>query len=278
MTATNRSAFTFHGTNSYIVGEHTLAVIDPGPMDDGHLRALLAAIDDRPVSHVFVTHTHVDHSALGPALAQRTGARIVGAAPHHSARALHIGEINPLDAAADRSHRPDRVLGHGETIAGPDWTLEAIATPGHAANHLCFALAGSGLVFTGDHVMAWATPIVAPPDGAMGDYMASLEVMLARDDQLYLPGHGGPVHEPAAFVRGLRTHRRLRERAIMERLRKGDASIETIVAAIYRDTDPRLHGAAALSVLAHLEDMVARNLVTTDGPAAIDGRFRPFPA
>lgn len=275
VTATNRSAFTFHGTNSYLVGQDVLAVIDPGPADETHLDALVAAIGGRPVSHIVVTHTHLDHSALAPALAERTGAPIVGAAPHHAARDLYIGEINPLDAAADKTHRPDRALAHGETIVGPGWTLEAIATPGHAANHLCFALQDVGIVFSGDHVMAWATPIVAPPDGAMGDYMASLDVLLARDDQLYLPGHGGPVHEPAAFVRGLKTHRKLRERAIIERLHKGDDAIPAIVAAIYRDTDPRLHGAAALTVLAHLEDLVSRDVVVTEGPPAIDGRFAP---
>ena len=275
VTARNRSAFTFQGTNSYIVGTDVLAVIDPGPADEAHLQALIDAIGGRPVSHIVVTHTHMDHSALAPALAERTGARIAGAAPHHAARDLHIGEINPLDAAADKAYRPDRALAHDETIGGPDWTLRAIATPGHAANHLCFALDGTGIVFSGDHVMAWATPIVAPPDGAMGDYMASLDVMLARDDSLYLPGHGGPVREPSAFVRGLKTHRKLRERAIIERLRGGDDAIPAIVAAIYRDTDPRLHGAAALSVLAHLEDLIARGLVRTDGPPAIDGRFRP---
>lgn len=275
VTAPNRSAFTFHGTNSYLVGDDVLALIDPGPADDSHLDALMAAIGGRPVSHVVVTHTHLDHSALAPAIVEWTGARIVGAARHHAARDLYIGEINPLDAAADKNYRPDRALAHGETIDGPAWCLEAIATPGHAANHLCFALQGTGVVFSGDHVMAWATPVVAPPDGAMGDYMASLDVLLTREDQLYLPGHGGPVREPAAFVRGLKTHRKLRERAIIERLRNGDRAIPAIVAAIYRDTDPRLHGAAALSVLAHLEDLVSRGVVATDGPPAIDGRFAP---
>lgn len=277
LTANNASAFTFHGTNSYIVGSRSLAVIDPGPDDDDHLAALLAAIGRRPVSHIFVTHTHADHSPLARRLRDETGALIVGAAAHRAARALHIGEVNPLDAAADRDHDPDRALGHGDTIKGEDWRLEAIATPGHTANHLAFALAGTGLVFTGDHVMGWATSIVAPPDGSMSDYMASLDVLVARGqtDRRYLPGHGGTVENPIAFVRGLKTHRKMRERAILERVQAGDRAIPAMVAQIYRDTDPRLHGAAGLSVLAHLEDMVARGLVATDGPPAMDGQFTP---
>ncbi len=277
ITANNPSAFTFRGTNSYLIGAETLAVIDPGPDDPEHLRALLRAIDGRPVSHIVITHTHADHSPLSRKLRDLTGAAIVGAAVHHAARDLHIGEINPLDAAADREHVPDRTLKHGETVEGDGWRLETIATPGHAANHLAFALSGTGTVFTGDHIMGWATSIVAPPDGAMSDYMASLDAMARRGDtdRLYLPGHGGAIDNPAPFVRGLKTHRKMRERAILERLRAGDRTIPAMVANIYRDTDPRLHGAAGLSVLAHLEDMVARELVRTDGPPAIGGDFEP---
>lgn len=277
VTANNPSAFTFHGTNSYVIGTETLAIIDPGPDDDSHLDALLAAIGGRPVSHIVITHTHMDHSPLSRRLRDQAGGKIVGAAAHHAARDLHIGEINPLDAAADRDHVPDLVLAHGEAIDGDGWRLETIATPGHTANHLAFGLTGTGLVFSGDHVMGWATSIVAPPDGAMSDYMASLEMLLARgeDDRTYLPGHGGRIERPAAFVRGLRAHRKMRERAILERLRAGDRTIAAMVAQIYRETDPRLHGAAGLSVLAHLEDMVARGLAITDGPPSIDGRFEP---
>lgn len=277
VTANNPSAFTFHGTNSYLIGRGALAVVDPGPDDDNHLAALLAAIDRRPVSHIFVTHTHADHSPLARRLREQTGAMIVGASVHRSARDLHIGEVNPLDAAADRDHVPDRTLHHGDVVDGDGWQIETIATPGHAANHLAFAATGTGIVFSGDHVMGWATTIVAPPDGAMSDYMASLDVLAARGDQdrLYLPGHGGVVGNPGAFVRGLKAHRKMRERAILERLRAGDETIAAMVAQIYRDTDPRLHGAAGLSVLAHLEDMVARGVAKTDGPPSITGQFRP---
>ncbi|MBL8580928.1 MAG: MBL fold metallo-hydrolase [Rhizobiaceae bacterium] len=275
LTVNNPGPFTFHGTNTYLVGESTLAVIDPGPDDDAHLAALLAAIGDRPVSHILISHTHRDHSPLARRLQDATGAPTLGEGPHRSARPLRIGEINPLDAGGDRSFVPDRRLVHGETIEGDDWTLEALATPGHAANHLAFALSGTGILFSADHVMAWSTSVVAPPDGAMADYMASLDLLLERDDRVYLPGHGGPVTSPAQFVRGLKAHRKMRERAILERLRSGDRTIAEMVAAIYRETDPRLHAAAGLSVLAHLEEMVAKGAVSADGDVSIDGTFRP---
>lgn len=273
ITVNNPGPFTFHGTNSYIVGTDTLAVIDPGPEDEAHFRALLEAIGGRPVSHILVSHTHVDHSPLAARLKAHTGATIVAEGPHHPARPLRIGEINPLDASGDTAFAPDRRLADGETVQGDGWALTGIFTPGHTANHMVFSLDGTGIVFSADHVMAWATSIVAPPDGAMSDYMASLERMLERDDRLYLPGHGGPVTKPAAFVRGLRTHRRMRERAIIERLRAGDRTVPEMVAAIYRDTDPRLHGAAGLSVLAHLEDLVGRGVVDAEPEPSIDGVF-----
>jgi glyoxylase-like metal-dependent hydrolase (beta-lactamase superfamily II) len=275
VTANNPSPFTFHGTNSYIVGKDTLAVIDPGPDDEAHLAALLKAIGGRPVSHIFVTHTHRDHSPLAARLKQETGALTAAEGPHRDARPLRIGELNPLDAANDEEFSPDIAIPDGGPIEGDGWTLRAIHTPGHAANHAVFALEGSGLLFSGDHVMAWSTSIVAPPGGAMGDYMASLDKLIERDDRRFLPGHGGPVEAPAAFMRGLRGHRKMRERAIIERLRGGDRTIAEMVAAIYRDIDPRLRGAAGLSVLAHLEDLVARGLAAVDGDVAIDAVYRP---
>jgi len=275
ITADNPSAFTFHGTNSYILGTDTLAVIDPGPVSENHFRALLRAIGGRPVSHIFVSHTHADHSPLARQLKEATGAKVYAEGPHRPARPLRIGEINPLDASADTDFVPDVSLADGEVVEGDGWSLRAIYTPGHTANHLAFALEGTRILFSADHVMAWATTIVAPPDGAMSDYMASLDKLMERDDRLYLPGHGGPVRQPGAFLRGLKTHRRMRERAILERLRSGDRTIPEMVAAIYRDTDPRLHNAAGLSVLAHLEDMVARGLVEAEGEPSIGGIFIP---
>ena len=273
VTVNNPGPFTFHGTNSYIVGTDTLAVIDPGPEDDDHLRVLLGAIAGRPVSHVLVSHTHADHSPLAGRLAAATGAIVAATGPHRPARPLRIGEVNPLDASADTAFMPELVLGDGDIVAGDGWSLRAIHTPGHTANHAAFALEGSGILFSADHVMAWSTSIVAPPDGAMADYMASLDRLLARDDRLMLPGHGGPVTQPAAFMRALKAHRRMRERAILARLGAGDRTIPEMVSAIYRDIDPRLHGAAGLSVLAHLEDLASRGAVRAEPEPSIDGIF-----
>jgi glyoxylase-like metal-dependent hydrolase (beta-lactamase superfamily II) len=275
LTAPNASPFTFHGTNSYVVGGRSVCVVDPGPENEAHWQALVAALAGREVTHIAVSHTHRDHSPLARRLKEATGAVVVAEGPHRAARPLFAGETNPFAESSDTDFVPDIALAHGDRVEGDGWALETVLTPGHAANHACFGLSGTGILFSADHVMAWATSIVAPPDGAMTDYMASLDRLLERDDQVYLPGHGGPVNEPRAFVRGLRTHRRMRERAILERIRAGDQRIPDMVAAIYRDTDPRLHGAAALSVLAHIEDLVARGEIETDGPPALAGVYRP---
>ncbi|OJF98722.1 MBL fold metallo-hydrolase [Pararhizobium antarcticum] len=277
ITVNNPGPFTFHGTNSYIVGDRSVCVIDPGPEDEAHFQALMAALAGRTVTHIAVSHTHRDHSPLSRRLKAATGALVVAEGAHRASRPLHAGEINPFAESADMDFVPDRRLSDGETIEGDGWALTALMTPGHTANHAAFALEGTGTVFSADHVMAWATSIVAPPDGAMADYMASLEALLSRDDRLYLPGHGGPVKEPAAFLRGLRTHRRMRERAVLERVRAGDTAIPDMVRTIYASTDIRLHGAAALSVLAHLEDLVERGQVETDGPPALMGQYRMAP-
>jgi glyoxylase-like metal-dependent hydrolase (beta-lactamase superfamily II) len=198
---------------------------------------------------------------------------MVAEGPHRAARPLFHGETNPFAESSDMDFAPDIALGEGDRIEGDGWALETVLTPGHTANHASFGLSGTGILFSADHVMAWATSIVAPPDGAMTDYMASLERLLTRDDRVYLPGHGGPVTAPQAFVRGLRTHRRMRERAILERIRAGDRRIGDMVTAIYRDTDPALHGAAALSVLAHIEDLVARGEIRSEGPPSLVGVY-----
>jgi glyoxylase-like metal-dependent hydrolase (beta-lactamase superfamily II) len=277
VTANNPGPFTFHGTNSYVAGRESVAVIDPGPQDDAHLAALLEAIGGRPVSHILVTHTHVDHSPLAARLKEITGAKVLAQGPHRPARPLYTGEVNPLDASADHAFAPDVALAHGDVFEAGEMTFEAVFTPGHTANHMAFAVPAMNLLFSGDHVMAWATSIVAPPDGAMSDYMDSLDRLLARPETFYLPGHGGPVTRAHEFVRALRTHRKMRESAILTRVRAGDRSIRQIVSAIYKDTDPRLHGAAALSVLAHVEDLLAAGRIVSDGPASLEGEYGPGP-
>lgn len=274
VTAKNPGPFTFHGTNTYLVGCDELAVIDPGPDDPAHVEAVLAAIAGRPVVAILATHTHRDHSPAARPLAAATGAAIYGEGPHRPARALELGEINPLDASGDHDFRPDVVLGDGDRVSGEGWTLEAITTPGHTPNHLCFALAEEATIFTGDHVMGWSTSIVAPPDGAMADYMASLARLIDRSERLLLPAHGGGVSEPRDFLEALVRHRRGREKAVLDRLALGADTIPAMVAVIYADVDRSLHGAAALSMLAHVEDLVGRGLVVADGRVDLSARYR----
>jgi glyoxylase-like metal-dependent hydrolase (beta-lactamase superfamily II) len=272
--ADNPSPFTFKGTVSYIVGRGRVAIIDPGPLDEAHIAALLDAVRGETVTHIFVTHTHRDHSPAVPRIKAATGAVVLAEGPHRAARPLHVGEAPRLDASNDTDFRPDRALRDGEVIAGPGWTIEAVATPGHTANHMAFALKEADLLFSGDHVMAWSTPVVAPPDGAMSDYMASLQKLARRTEPVYLPGHGGAVRDAPRFVAHYIRHRQAREASILHRLAKGEADIPTLVRAIYIGLDPRLVKAAGLSVLAHLEDLVTRGLVVTEGEPSIASRYR----
>jgi glyoxylase-like metal-dependent hydrolase (beta-lactamase superfamily II) len=272
--ANNSGPFTFKGTVSYIIGSGKVAILDPGPDDDTHVAALLDAVRGETVTHIFVTHTHRDHSPAVPKIKAATGATVYAQGPHRLARPLHIGETRRLDASADMDFRPDVALADGEVVSGSGFTLEAVTTPGHTANHMAYALRESDLLFSGDHVMAWSTTIVAPPDGAMSDYMDSLHKLARRTEPLYLSGHGAPVREAPRFVRHLIEHRHGREASILHRLGKGAADIPTIVKAVYIGLDPRLAGAAGLSTLAHLEDLVARGVVRTDGPASIGGTYR----
>jgi glyoxylase-like metal-dependent hydrolase (beta-lactamase superfamily II) len=276
LTARNPSPFTFFGTNTYLVGHETVAVVDPGPEDEAHLAAILQAVGARPIDAILVTHTHRDHSPIARALAAATGAPILGAGPHRPARPLHEGEADALEGSGDRLHAPDRVLRDGETVEGKDWTLTAIATPGHTENHLAFALPAENALLSGDHVMAWSTSVIAPPDGSMAHYRHSLARLLERDDEVYWPGHGGPVTRPRAFVRGLLAHRRAREEAILGGLRNGARTIPALVARIYHGLDPRLGAAAGLSVFAHLEDLANRGLVVSEdgGALRLDAAYR----
>jgi glyoxylase-like metal-dependent hydrolase (beta-lactamase superfamily II) len=262
--AGNGGPMTFTGTCTYIVGRGRVAIIDPGPDDPAHVARLLAAVAGETVTDIVVTHTHRDHSPAVPAVKAATGARIVGCGPHRAARELALGEANPLDAAADRAYAPDLLMRDGDHVSGPGWTLTAVDTPGHTANHVAFSLAEEASLFSGDHVMAWSTSIVAPPDGSMAAYMASIDKLRGMEHRLYWPGHGGPVMEPQRLLRGLVQHRRQREAAILSRLSVGDELIAEMVPAIYQGLARALHGAAGLSVLAQLEDLVLRGSVTCD--------------
>jgi len=276
--APNPGPFTFTGTCTYIVGRGTVAVIDPGPDSAPHLATLAEALRGESVSEIVVTHTHRDHSPGARALKALTGARIVGCAPHRAARELSLGEINRLDASADQDHAPDAAMADGDAISGTGWSLHAVETPGHTANHLAFVMPEANALFSGDHVMAWSTTIVAPPDGSMAAFMASLEKLKGRSETIHWPGHGGPVREPQRFIRALITHRRLREASILARVAAGDGLIPDIVARVYDGLAPALRGAAALSTFAHLEDLCERGLVMCDeGAPTLEGRFRPGP-
>ncbi|MCX7338962.1 MAG: MBL fold metallo-hydrolase [Hyphomicrobiales bacterium] len=275
--APNPGPFTFTGTCSYIVGQGTVAVIDPGPESDAHLSVLLAALTGETVSHIVVSHTHRDHSPGAIRLQAATGARIVGCGIHRATRLPALGETNRLEASSDIAYQPDAQMSDGDMIEGRGWTLEAVATPGHTANHLAFALREDNALFSADHVMAWSTSIVAPPDGAMADYMVSLDKLRARSETVYWPGHGGPVRDPQRFVRALATHRRMREASILARIEAGDRLIGEIVPKVYEGLDPALHGAAALSTLAHLEDLVSRGLIRcAEASPSLEGHYLPL--
>jgi glyoxylase-like metal-dependent hydrolase (beta-lactamase superfamily II) len=259
--APNGSPFTYTGTQTYLVGDaEGLAVIDPGPADPGHIDAVVRAIAGAPVLAIACTHTHRDHSPGAASLAKRTGAPVIGCAP----LVLESGEPR-ADAPFDKEYAPDRVLEDGERLEGPGWTLAALATPGHTSNHLCFALEESGALFTGDHVMGWSTTVVAPPDGDMAAYMASLDKLYAREDRVYYPAHGPAVHKPKQLVRGMIGHRRQRERQILKLLGQRPQAIADLVPQMYKGVGEWLWPAAGQSVKAHLLDLERRAAVARSG-------------
>jgi glyoxylase-like metal-dependent hydrolase (beta-lactamase superfamily II) len=256
--AHNPSAFTYYGTQSYLVGEREVAVVDPGPDLPEHLDALTAAIGGRRVVAIMCTHTHRDHSPAAAPLAERTGAPIVGCGP------LALETVGPrADASFDGDYAPDRVLADGEAIEVDAMPVTAVATPGHTSNHLCFAYGDA--LFTGDHVMGWSTTVIFPPDGDMADYMASLDKLRRRSDRVYYPAHGPAVTNPAQYVRHLVGHRMQREKQILSLVSEQPRTIPEIVAGAYPGLDPRLVTAAGGSVLAHLLDLERRGLVGQEG-------------
>jgi glyoxylase-like metal-dependent hydrolase (beta-lactamase superfamily II) len=261
--ARNASPFSYTGTQTYIVGQGEVAVVDPGPLGDdpAHVGELIRILSDEKIVAILCTHTHRDHSPAAAPLSAATGAPVMGCAP------LFIDDDGPrADASFDTSYAPVRVLADGEAIAGPGWTLRALHTPGHTSNHLCFALEEEQALFSGDHVMGWSTTVVSPPDGDMADYMRSLALLLEREDTVFYPAHGKPVTNPKRLVRGMMGHRRQREGQIMRLLERGVGAIPDMVADMYVGLDPRLHGAAGRSVLAHLIDLQnQRRVVETSG-------------
>ena len=273
--AANPGPFTFTGTGTYIIGHDTpgagVAVIDPGPLDDAHLKALLAAVEGQRVSHVLVTHTHRDHVPLARPFAEATGATVLAAQP--PLRTVHASA--PLDEDEDETFAPDVVLTGGERFEGDGWTLEAVATPGHASNHLAFALLDENALFSGDHVMGWSTTVVAPPDGNMTAYMASLEAVIARGFSTLWPTHGAPVTDAAPFLAAYRAHRLGREAQVMERLHAGDRTIADMVPTLYAAVDRRLWPAASLSVWAHLIALVESGRVVAVPEASLQAVYRP---
>ena len=256
--ARNPSPFTFTGTQTHLVGTGEVAIIDPGPDLPEHVAAVLDAVGGGRVSAILVTHTHRDHSPAARALKAATGAPVVGCAP-----------IAPVAGdwgeSVDALHAPDRVLGDGEAVSGEGWTLRTVATPGHMSNHLCFAWEEARALFSGDHVMGWSTSVILPPDGHMGDYMASLLKLAARDDRVYYPAHGPPVEAPAKLLRGTIAHRRAREAQILKALGAEAMGVEALVARNYPGLDPALVAGAGASVLAHLIHLEEQGRVRRSG-------------
>jgi len=270
--APNPGPFTFHGTGTYIVGHGRVAVIDPGPLLDAHVDALCRALDGETVTHILVTHTHNDHSPAALPLQRATGAPIFAFGPHGAGkRSAGIA----VEEGGDMAFEPDVLLADGEVIAGDGWTLDCVYTPGHTSNHLCFGLREERCLFSGDHVMGWSTTVIVPPDGDMAQYLTSLSRLQRRDDVRYYPTHGTSIEAPAVFLARLVEHRHARERQILACLARGIVRIRDMVRVIYSDVEAHLHPAAAMSVLAHLEHMVAGGTVGVDGSATLEAIYRP---
>lgn len=277
----NPSKYTFHGTGTYVIGHRDVAVVDPGPRDPAHVEALLKALGNETVRAILITHTHGDHSPAAVALHDATGAPVLGFGPHPEdaiSEEDDAGDDPGADDGTDPAtgedmnegadsnrhdaHRPDvdfnpeTRLAHGDTVDGPGWTVQALHTPGHISNHLCFALAEEDALLTGDHVMGWSTTIIPPPDGDVSDYLRSLQLVLDRNDEVLYPTHGGPVHDPRRYVSALLNHRLRREAQILEQLAEGPSSAKEIVAVLYADVRKELHRPAARSVVAHLAKLL----------------------
>lgn len=276
LVADNPSAFTFKGTNTYLVGSTSLAVIDAGPDSADHRAAILKAAAGRPITHIFATHAHRDHVDGIAALKAETGAVTAAYARDPAAGKIALENSPSGSYFVDYDFAPDIALKGGDTITGADWALTAIHTPGHAPDHLCFALEGRRIVFSGDHVMAWNTTVIAPPEGRMSDYVASLEILLDRTDDVFLPGHGDRLNDPQRTVKAYLLHRTWREKSVLDALTAGATTIRQIVPEIYRGLAPQLIPAATLSVQAHVEYLIEKGLVASDLPLTPDRDLSPL--
>ena len=265
----NPGGFTFHGTGTYIIGRGKVAIVDAGPLDERHVESVLRAVEGETVTHQLITHTHIDHSPAARLIKDATGAQTWGYGPHGGDRG------GPkVEEGGDHDFAPDHVIRDGDIVEGDGWSVEAVHTPGHTSNHICFGLREEKALFTGDHVMGWSTTVVSPPDGNMTDYFNSLEKLLERDDQRYYPTHGAPIENVHDFVRAYRAHRQLRESQILDLLKGGPRTIPAMVATMYADVPQNLHSAAARSVLAHLIHMVHDGRVAVDGTADAQAIYR----
>jgi len=269
--ANNPGPYTFLGTNTYVVGNGQVAIIDPGPADERHLKAIAVAIRGERLTHILVTHSHHDHCDSARALQTLLGGEIGAFGPTGTPRGAGAPGLG--DSFVDAAFVPDRRLGDSDTIKGKDFALDVLHMPGHSPDHLCFALVGKRIVFTGDHVMGWNTTVIAPPEGNMVSFLASLERLMQRHDKMFLPGHGGRIQTPQRVVKAYIMHRKWREQTILACLEEGVNTIPRIVDRLYGALDAELKEAAALSVLAHLEHLINRELVSAEGQPGLSSAF-----
>ena len=272
ITADNPGPFTFRGTGTYVIGEGSVAVIDPGPDMPDHVESLLVALGRETISHILITHTHNDHSPAARAVKAETGAPTFGFGPHGSGKAEQGVRV---EAGGDMNFVPDEVVTEGTVIEGAGWSVSCLHTPGHTSNHICYSWDEQKILFPGDHVMGWSTSIISPPDGDMGDYMRSLDKLLVRDDTLYYPTHGPAIDDPYPLVKAFIEHRRDREDKIMGCLTSGIETVAEMVPNVYADVAPSLHAAAARSLFATLMYLVEENRVAALGPVTINSRYQP---
>ena len=268
--ARNPSAFTFQGTGTYIVGRGQVAVIDPGPKIEAHVEAILGALPGEEVSHILVTHTHTDHSPAAAMLKHQTGAPTYGFGPHGSGRYLQGTDV---EEGADWDFRPDVTVTHGDVITGDGWSFECVHTPGHTSNHICYQYREAGSLFSGDHVMGWSTTIVAPPDGDMTEYLASLKRLLERDDAVYWPTHGPCIEPPKPYVESLIEHRMTRQAQILDCLEQGTHKITDMVPGMYSHLDKSMYGAAAIQVFSAILHLHAEHRVGCEGEPSLDASY-----